>query len=92
MDHNQRRDPNAAETAGLAAWLVTSCSPAEQATLRERIAVHEQRLHGLAPEARSEAVVDALLHDATTNLILAGALDRLQRRGVERRQERASLN
>lgn len=92
MGHHARPDRDASELAALTAWLGASCSPDEQATLRERIAVHEHPLQDLAPAERTEAVVDALLRDATTNLTLAATLHRLQRRGVDRRQDRAALN
>lgn len=73
-------------------WLHTSCSPEEQAALRNRIAIHEQRLQNLAPDARNEAVVDALLRDARTSPTVASALQTMQRHGIERRQDRAALN
>lgn len=92
MHHDQPPDPGPVEDAGLTTWLVTSCSLAELATLRERMAVHERRLQHLAPAVRNEAIVEALLSDATHNPILAGALHRLQHRGVKRRQDRAALN
>lgn len=92
MDRHDRPSREAPELTTLTAWLATSCSPEEQATLRDRIAVHEQRLQDLAPAARTEGVVDALLRDATTNPILASVLHGLQRRGVARRQRHAQDN
>ena len=92
MNHRVQPDPNGTDRAALVTWLQAACSPEEQATLRNRIAVHEQRLQDLSPAARNEAVVDALLRDAMTNPTLAGALQRLQRRSVDRHQQRALRN
>ena len=80
------------EQTALIARLQSCCSSAEWAALRARIFVHEQRLQGLAPAARNEAVVDALICDATTNPALAVVLERMGRQAGERRKARGPLN
>lgn len=92
MADHQQSDRDAPAADDLTTWLSARCSRGEQATLRERIAFHDQRLQDIAPAARAEAVVDALLHDAKSNLVLDTVLRRLQARGIERLQDRAVLN
>lgn len=74
------------------AWIWDACSPEEVALLRTRMAVHEARLHHLAPAVRTTAVVEALHQDAQADPALRALLQRIVRLAVARLQARSREN
>jgi hypothetical protein len=74
------------------AWVQTHFTPAEWSRLQTRMAFHEQRLQTLTPEARTDAVIDALLADAQTDPTLAQMLRQIGQHGAQQRASRAQDN
>jgi hypothetical protein len=74
------------------AWARSQFAPDDLATLRALIATFEQRLRDMDPEARTQAVVDAIVAAATHDPGLTAAFARPARTSTARRQRNARLN